>query len=107
MALVIETPVSSFDLSEIKQGDVCWAKHRSWEEGIAGFISAATEDELIVQYHPNIGNVTNHAIINVKDVVDDKWQIRWSSDLTEVHTYPEEDPDGSDEPTGEEGEEGL
>jgi len=89
MALVIETPTSSFDMSAIKPGNLCWAKREGMDEAVTGFISAATADELIVQYHPDIGNVTNHAIISISDVIDGKWQIRWSSDLVEIHSYPD------------------
>ena len=60
MALVVEQPIATFDLSEIARGDLVYGKHRTWPEGKAGFVTSATEKELIVQYHPGIGNVTNH-----------------------------------------------
>ena len=57
MALVVEQPIATFDLSEIARGDLVYGKHRTWPEGKAGFVTSATEKELIVQYHPGIGNV--------------------------------------------------
>lgn len=87
MALVIEKPIASFDLTQIERGYLLWGKHYTWNEGKAGFITSATEEQLIVQYHPGIGNVTNHFIIPVSEAVDGQWEIRWSSDMSEVQEY--------------------
>lgn len=87
MALVIEKPMASFDLSQIKRGDLLWGKHFTWDEGKAGFVTSATEDQLIVQYHPGIGNVTNHFRIPISEAKAGDWEIRWSADLTEVQEY--------------------
>ena len=72
MALVVEQPIATFDLSEIARGDLVYGKHRTWPEGKAGFVTSATEKELIVQYHPGI---------------DGQWEIRYSHDMSEVKTY--------------------
>ncbi len=87
MALVTENPRAAFDLAEIKRGCLLWGRHRTWSEGKAGFVTSAAEDLLIVQYHPGIGNVTNHFMIPVSEVVDGQWEIRWSADMTEVKEY--------------------
>ena len=87
MALVIEKPVSSYDLTQIERGYLLWGRHCTWNEGKAGFVTSATEDQLIVQYHPGIGNVTNHFIIPVSEAVDGQWEIRWSADMSEVFEY--------------------
>ena len=42
-------------------------------------MTAATEDQLIVQYYPGIGNVTNHFIIPVSEAAEGQWEIRCSS----------------------------
>lgn len=47
MALVVEQPIATFDLSEIARGDLVYGKHRTWPEGKAGFATSATEKELI------------------------------------------------------------
>ncbi len=57
MELVVEKPVSAFDLSGIECGYLLWGRHSSWEEGKAGIVTSATESQLTVQYHPGIGNV--------------------------------------------------
>lgn len=103
MELVKEWPVPSFDLSLVKRGDLLWGKHRTWDEGKAGFVTAATEKQLIVQYHPGIGNVTNHFMIPVSEAAGGQWEIRWSSDMTVIYEYgisPEESevPEGPGEP---------
>lgn len=87
MALVIEKPISSYDLTQIERGYLLWGKHYTWNEGKAGFVTSTTEEQLIVQYHPGIGNVTNHFIIPVSEAVDGQWEIRWSADMSEVFEY--------------------
>ena len=76
MALVVKQPIATFDLSEIARGDLVYGKHRTWPEGKAGFVTSATEKELIVQYHPGIGNVTNHFRIPIDEAVGGQWEIR-------------------------------
>lgn len=87
MALVTEKAIKTFDLSEISRGYLLWGKHYTWDKGKAGFVTAATEKELIIQYHPGVGNVTNHFIIPVSEVLDGQWEIRWSADMSEVFKY--------------------
>lgn len=87
MVLITERPTAVFDLAEIRRGDLLWGKHRTWNEGKAGFVTSATEDQLIVQYYPGIGNVTNHFIIPVSEAAGGQWEIRWSADLTEIKGY--------------------
>lgn len=88
MALITEKPESVFDTSEVKTGYLLYAKHFSWKEGIGGFVAAVTDKEIVVQYHPKIGNVTNHFIMQAKDVAVGDWEIRYSADLSEVTAYP-------------------
>lgn len=87
MALVTEQPRTAFDLAEIRQGYLLWGRHRTWDEGKAGFVTAATEDQLVVQYYPGIGNVTNHFIIPVSEAAEGQWEIRWSADMTDIHGH--------------------
>lgn len=87
MSLVIEKPRVAFDMSQIKRGCLLWGRHTSWDEGKAGFVTTAAEDQLIVQYYPGIGNVTNHFIIPVSEAAEGQWEIRWSTDMTEIQEY--------------------
>ena len=87
MLLLIEKPIAIFDMSQIKRGDLLWGKHCTWNKGKAGFVTSATEDKLIVQYYPGIGNVTNHFMIPVAEVVSGQWEIRWSADMSQVSEY--------------------
>ena len=100
MALVTENPRAVFYLGEIERGHLLWGKHRTWNEGKAGFVTSATEDQLIVQYYPGIGNVTNHFIIPIAEAVDGQWEIRWSADMTEVKEYGIEVGGDQQEPEG-------
>lgn len=97
MALVITEPVAAFDLSQIERGDLIWAKHQTWDEGKAGFVTSARSDQLIAQYHPGIGNVTNHFIIPVSEAAANEWGIRWSRDMADVHEYNIETEGESDD----------
>lgn len=93
--LVTEKPRAAFDLAEICRGYLLWGRHRTWDEGKAGFVTSATEDQLIVQYYPEIGNVTNHFIIPVSEAADGQWEIRWSADMTGIKEFGiEADGDG-------------
>lgn len=104
MALVIEKPIAAFDTTQIKRGCLLYGKHISWSEGRAGFVTAATNTELIVQYHPGIGNITNHFRIPVSEVIEGQWEIRWSSDMSEVFEYGiEADREQKEEEGGESG----
>ncbi len=87
MALITEKPTAAFDLTQIRRGCLLWAKHFSWNEGKAGFVTTAREDQLIVQYYPGIGNVTNHFMIPVSEAAEGQWEIRWSADLSSVQGY--------------------
>lgn len=87
MALVIEKPTATFDLSQIERGYLFWGRHSTWSEGKAGFVTSATEDQLIVQYYPGIGNVTNHFIIPVSEAAEGQWEIRWSADMADIQEY--------------------
>lgn len=87
MALIIEKPVAVFDTEQVKRGHLLWGKHRTWSKGRAGFVTAATKDCLTVQYYPGIGNVTNHFMIPVSEAADGQWEIRWSSDMSQVWEY--------------------
>lgn len=105
MALVIEQPTAAFDLSQIKKGDLVWGKHFTWDEGQAGFVTAATKEQLIVQFHPGIGNVTNHFIVPVAEAIEGQWQIRYSSDMIDVQEYGFEADEEEQETEGSEVEE--
>lgn len=87
MPFVTEKPAVAFDLAQIRRGDLLWGRHSTWTGGKAGFVTSATEEQLIVQYYPGIGNVTNHFMIPVSEAAAGQWEIRWSSDMAEIHDY--------------------
>lgn len=98
MGLLTEKPSAVYDLSQIRPGYACYGKHRTWDEGKTGIVTSVTESQLTVQYHPGIGNVTNHFIIPISEVVSQEWEIRWSADLSEVSEYPAaQEQEGIDE----------
>lgn len=80
-------------------------KHSTWSEGKAGFVTAATENQLLVQYHPHIGNVTNHFVIPINEVVAGDWKIRWSADMAQIQEYVEKTDNDQPEPEEAEGSE--
>lgn len=103
MALITEKPTAVFDMSQIDRGCLLWGRHSTWHEGKAGFVTSATENQLIVQYYPGIGNVTNHFIIPVSEAVSGQWEIRWSADMDEVQEYNIRADKGHQEDKGDEG----
>ena len=80
-----------FDTLLIEKGFLVYAKHKTWPEGKAGFVTSITEQEIIVQYHPGRGNVTNHFFLPSKEVAAGEWEIRWSKDLSQLSCYPEKE----------------
>lgn len=97
MALIVDSTLKVFDTTLIKKGYLLYAKHQSWPEGKAGFVTAINDIEIIVQYHPGIGNVTNHFFIRSREVVAGEWEvIRWSEDMSVVNEYPTESEGGND-----------
>ena len=87
MQFLTESEQSIFNLEEIKEGWCAYVKHTSWTDGKAGFISALSENTMIVQYSPGIRNISNHTLIKVKDVVAGEWEIRVSPDLKNIYEY--------------------
>lgn len=95
MELITERSKKVYDTSGIQPGDLMYAKHRTWTEGRGGFVTAVTDERLTVQYHPGIGNVTNHFFIPVEEVIGGEWEIRWSADMTEIWEYEAKSIGGS------------
>lgn len=94
MALVEEKVVKSYDLTQIRAGDLFYGRHKTWDEGKSGIVTMANERELVVQYYPGIANVTNHFIIPAAEVYAGEWEARWSHDMSEVYEYaPESEGD--------------
>lgn len=100
MELIKESSKVEFDTSVISLGCAIYAKHNSWSEGKTGFVTSVRSEEITVQYHPGIGNVTNHFFIKAADVEAGSWLVRWTKDLREVYEYPaqntEPDEEGSE-----------
>lgn len=95
--LIIKEETEKFNLDEIKRGTLICAKHRTWKEPEKGFVVCVNEKEVIVQYLPSIGNVTNHFFLPVGEVVKGEWEIRYTNDMQTIIAYPGEEG-GTDEP---------
>ena len=102
-ALVIEKPTAVFDKSRIACGYLLWGRHDTWKEGKAGFVTAVTDEKLVVQYYPGIGNVTNHFIIPVSEAAKGRWELRWSRDMAEIWEFngKKNEDNSQKEPEGE------
>lgn len=96
MALIVDSITKVFDTSQIKKGYLMYAKHRSWPDGRGGFVTAVTDKQITVQYHPGIANVTNHFFLPADEVAEGEWEVRWSDDLTEINEYKVEGGSGDD-----------
>lgn len=88
MDLIVEKQIRVFDVSVISQGFFLYARHRTWSRGKGGIVSSVTEGEIVVQYHPEIRNITNHYSIPVKEAADGDWEIRYTSDLKDIYEIP-------------------
>lgn len=86
--LIVDAVSKVFDTEQIKKGDLVYAQHKIWTEGKCGFVTAVSDKELTVQYHPGIGNITNHFVIPILEAATGEWVIRWSADLKTVNEIP-------------------
>ena len=103
MSLITKKQAEVFDLSQIERGYLLWGKHCTWPEGRAGFVTSATQEQLIVQYFPGISNVTNHFMIPAAEAAAGLLEIRWSADMTEIQEYgigTETEEEGVENKTG-------
>lgn len=96
MALIVDSVTQVFDTALIKRGYLMYAKHRTWPEGKGGFVTAVTDKQITVQYHPGIANVTNHFFLPADEVAAGEWKVRWSEDLSVVSEYETEGGEGND-----------
>ena len=86
--LIVKEPTEKFNTEEIRRGTLVYAKHKTWENGEKGFVTTASEDEVIVQYPPKIGNVTNHFFLRAEEVAKGDWEVRYTNDMETIVTYP-------------------
>lgn len=96
MELIIQTSRPVFDTTQIARGYLIFARHRSWNEGRGGIMTAVSADRLAVQFHPGIGNVMNHFFIPAHEVAGGEWEIRWSKDMTEISSVGDDSPENGD-----------
>ena len=47
--LIVKEPTEKFNTEEIRRGTLVYAKHKTWENGEKGFVTTASEDEVIRQ----------------------------------------------------------
>lgn len=88
MISTVTTPC--FDTGQIQKGTIIWAKHISWNEGITGIVSNITKNKITVIFLRTITNTQNHFFVNVDEVLNNEWQIRYSADnLTTIASYPQ------------------
>lgn len=95
---------TTFNTEGIQNGDLFFGKYEDWEQGKEGFVSAVTPGRITVQYHPPIGNITNHFHIEIGDVIAGKWLLRHSRDLSSVDEYVPQMTSELDDPDSIEGE---
>lgn len=81
MAILKSENRNVFDTTQIKRGFFIYGKHRSWPVGINGLVAHAVETELVVQFLPDIRNVTNHYHIQAEEVAGGEWELKISPDL--------------------------
>jgi len=98
MSLLVEATKTIINTDEVARGSLIWAKHSSWDEGVSGMVSDATEQRILVRFLPSIQNVMNHYVITADELVGGEWRVRYSGDGMEtVSTYGiEEESAGED-----------
>ena len=82
--LIKQTERHIFNIEAVKPGRMIYARHKSWEEGSGGYISAVGEDEIVVQCYAGLRNTASHFKILSEEVAKEQWEIRWSHDLKQI-----------------------
>ena len=90
MPLILIEQRPAFDPASIAPGYALYGKHKTWSDGKTGIVTAVTDSQMVVLFHPGIGNVVNHFFVYADEVADGEWELRWSKDLSEVNEYGEE-----------------
>ena len=84
MAILTTTKRPAFDRAAVIRGAFILGRHKSWEKGVNGLVADVTENELLVQFLPEIRNVTNQYRIPAEEVASGEWELRISPDLQEI-----------------------
>lgn len=93
MELIIKEERARFDANAVRAGYAIYGKHTSWDKGKTGIVTAVTEDQIVAQFHPGIGNVINHFFIPIGEVEKGEWDVRWSENLAIVNELKSEAQD--------------
>lgn len=96
MGLIVDSVSKVFDTALIEKGYLVYAKHQTWADGKAGFVTAVTDKQITVQYHPGIANITNHFFLMADEVAAGEWEFRWSKDMGVVEEYKAKEGEGDD-----------
>lgn len=81
MAILKSEEQQVFDPAAVRRGYFVFCRHKSWDKGVNGLAASVAEKELLVQFLPEIRNVTNHCRIRAEEVAAGEWELRVSADL--------------------------
>lgn len=99
MALIVNSEMPMFDTSEIAKGDLLNGRFYLWNESMNMLVVNVKKDAIIAVYLPKIHSATCYIRIQAADVHEGKWQLRYSSDLSDVKevsmTYGTDNNEGS------------
>ena len=95
MAILKRSERDVFDTAQIKRGYFVSGQHKSWSEAVNGLVADVSEDELLIQFLPEIRNVTNHYRIRTEEVAAGEWILKLSPDLVTVEEVEGAAKDGT------------
>lgn len=84
MELIQREDRAVFDTGWIRRGFFIIGKHQSWAVPRNGLIAGVGLTELVIQFVPEIPNVTSHYRIRAEDVSAGQWELKISSDLVVI-----------------------
>lgn len=85
MPLIKDNTEKVFDDTSIQKGDLIRAKYKSWLDARNGLVTAVSENKLTVLFISGPGAATNFFVILASEVVEGKWNVSWTSDLTTIN----------------------
>ena len=98
---IIETRDSPvFNSAEIHERDLVRAKYRTWTEPRNGLVVTVEDNLLTVIFLPAINRATCYFTIKAQEVLDQKWEILYTTDMETIGRVGGEDGNtsGSDTP---------
>ncbi|MFP3153130.1 DUF5026 domain-containing protein [Lachnospiraceae bacterium ZAX-1] len=92
MALIVDTAVKAFDLTQIHRGDCIRVKRNGDTTAKNGFVTKVGEKQIEILYCNTQNNATSYLPILAVDVAIGMWEIWWTTDFATINVENDAPP---------------